>query len=393
MNTAEMSGWPQYSGPAEALRQETSNWGERLDRANLRYDNLDGELGASATRLAIGIIDANERAEHFYMLKIYKDLFDDETSAALLLVNHDEETPPERTEEMLDTIRRQREETNVAASIAIVGYPIRGIDQLRQDVWDIATVHGLRTGVDIPIIGVSNDFDMTGASSSYWQHMTRNTHVGKPARMWSSKVIPTTYGSPDTAINKLVHYLFTARSLMTDIEGKTLVYGASTATTLDTFASTKGWVGALTAKEDYGIMEPSQLALNILERASGTPVGTDRNECTRAIMAHAHPVPDDGFVTVSSRRETVELARYLVGEPYPIDLITTRPDNSYRRLSPDELANITESVHPRTERIQERLGKIESIFRDGLDEETSQLMGTLLRVARQDLDLPEPKEA
>lgn len=61
----EMSGWPHYSGPAEALHQETKHWDERLEVAKRRYDNLDGELGASATRLAISIVDANEAAENY----------------------------------------------------------------------------------------------------------------------------------------------------------------------------------------------------------------------------------------------------------------------------------------------------------------------------------------
>lgn len=73
-----------------------------------------------------------------------------------------------------------------------------------------------------------------------------------------------------------------------------------------------------------------------------------------------------------------------------MNLIDTRADNAYRRLTADELATLAESTKPRTERVQEELTRMEAVFTRGLDEDTSHLLGARLRVARESLDLPEP---
>jgi hypothetical protein len=386
----EMSGWPDYDNAGESLRQETFDWGDRLEMANRRYDNLNGELGAAAVRLSIGIVDANESPDEFSMLNVYGGLFDDEASGSLLFVNYDAQTPPGRTEELVAAIEQQRDEAGVQAAIAVVGYDRRLFSQLRQDAWDIAVAHGLRTGTELPIVGVSNDFDMVSASSAYWARMTDNEYVGQAARLWSSKVKPETYGSPDLIINRLIGYLFAARALMTDITGRTLVYGASTATTLETYASSKGWIGSYNEQFQDGVMEPSQLALNILERARGFPVSGEDSE--HAVLTHARSVADDGFVCVSARRETVEYATFLSGNPYPMGLITTQNDNAYRRLTSDELATLAQGVRTRTERIREDITEKERAFRKGLDKETSLRFAAALRKVRQELDLPEPDD-
>jgi hypothetical protein len=383
----ELRGWPQYANAGEALSQETASWGARLETAKRRYDELDGEIGAAVTHLAIGIVDGNESPDQFSMLKAYEGRFD-ETSAALLQINYDSETPQSRVGELLEAIRGQREETGVQAAISVCHYDKREFGVLRTDAWDIATVHGLRSAAEVPIIGNSNDADMSGTSSLYWSRMISNQYVGQPAKLWSSNVLPQTFGDPDCIANRMIRYLFEARALKTQITGGTLLYGASTATTLDSYVkSVKGWKGPI-----GNLSEPMHLARHIHERATGETLPED--EIWRAVAERTGVVSEDAYAMVSARRETVELATFLAGNEYPMTLINTSPDNAYRRLTPKQLAELAEGAPNNEARVRQELTRLEKNFRrKHLDPSVSSRLGEALNQARQKLDLPEPNIA
>lgn len=390
----ELRNWPRYDSPGEALRQEAQAWRpERLKNAQTRFDSLDLELGSSVTRLAIGIVDANERPDQFAMHNVYSEQFTDNTSGAILLVNYDAETPPERTEELVDTIQRRRDEAGVAISIVVAGYNKRKFGELKRDAWDIAVIHGLRHNIETPIAGVSNDIDMPSASAVYWDLMTKNEHVEQPARAWSSKAKPELFGDPDCAVNKHIRYLFAMRTLMTRVTGKPLIYGASTATSLDTYAAAgEGWTGDFSSTLHDGVGEPTQLILNIAGRATGKPILNPKaqDKIDTAILTHAHAVPEEAFVRVSARRETVEHAIFLSGNPYPMELTDTSVNNSYRRLSPDELASLAENTKGSDARVLEEITRLETNFRKRFKGEKLVELADAFRAAREEIGLPEP---
>lgn len=389
----ELQHWPQYDNPGEALRQEAGRWrSERREIAERRYDGLDGQLGSAVTRLVIGIVDANERPDRFAIPDIYAEHFT-ENSGGLLLVNYDTQTPPERTEELVDTIKQRRDSAGIPLAIAVVGYHRRMFGELKSNAWDLAVVHGLRHGIEAPIIGVSNDYDMSGVSPSYWNRMTKNEFVDQPARTWSSKAVPELFGDPDCIVNRHIRYLFAMRTLMTRITGKPLMYGASTATSLHTYAAAgEGWTGPYSATFHDGVQEPTQLVLNIKGRASGVPVlDPDATEkVSAAVRAHARSVPEDAFVRVSARRETMEYATFLSGSPYPMELVNTSVDNAYRHLSADELASLAESIKPDLEKAREEITRLEKNFRSKFDGEQVDELAGAFKAARQEIGLPEP---
>lgn len=327
--------WPEYSSFNEALTEETRSWGARLDVAMHRYDNLDGELPSTLGKLVISRVDGEERPENFSMLETYQKWGADPASfGALMLVNYIGKSPPSHTLQLIETIREQREVSGVPTAISVVGYLERRIDQMTNDVWDIAVGHALQHSVPHKIIGISNDADMNKTSLDYFPNMTTNQYVDRPGTVWGTEVFYDQPGGPDLPLNRLVQYLNTGRKLWEAHNRAPMMYGASMALALDTHA-TVGWLGG---HNRYGAGEPTRLVQNIRARMTLE----NPEDYISALRRHAKHV--EGWVEVSSRRELIQFAS-LLNEGVTKDPFTTGTESSsYRRLSYDELAGLAASV-------------------------------------------------
>lgn len=381
-----MNHWPQYPSPYEALVAETQDWGERLDAAQNRYDELEGELPRTVGSIGIGIIDGYELPENFSMLDVYGTQNTEPGSfAALLQVNFEGDKPPENARRLAGTIHDQAERAHVPAAVSLVGYEKRRIDELKSDIWDVAVAHGLRHKVQHPIIGISNDGDMSAASPDYLAQMTRNRYVGEAGAVWGSAIRFDTPGGPDLPLNRYLDYFDTGRYWLWELNDMPLMYGASMGLTLDTYTAANSWRGLHTIKSPYGVSEPSSLVLNVWQRWAGT-IATTR-DIVAAYRNCAYRA--DGSVTVSPRRELYETV-VCPNNPERAS-ITTDPDNPYRRLTYDEVAAL--AAVP----IDVDSPEFKSLLH-GIDQESIRMvprrarshMMDILRDARKELGFPKP---
>lgn len=384
--TYHYSEWPNHTSPYEALQVETATWGERLGAAEQRLQTLDGKLPPDIESVAISIVDGNsESPENFSMITIYDEQgLDPEKTAALLYVNYEGEQP-QNTRDLLDVIHEQRERADVPTAVSVVGYDPgeRRIDELRESAWDIAALHALHHDIRHHVVGISNDADMIDASPDYVDHMTHNEHVGSPS-VWGSEVAFDAPGGPDLPLNKAVTYLMQNRAMLKEFVGKNIMYGASIATTLDVYAAT-GWTSKHGDTLPHGIGEPQRLILNVWERTTGREGSLD-DDLEPLYKQFTHRV--GGEAVVSSRRELLSLYKDL-GDPNQIAAdLDTKPDNPYRRLTHDQLAEIAGGISLDDPRLKQHLDALDKLFRDIVPPELQQDARVRQRIARESLGLP-----
>lgn len=336
--------WPIYDSPKEMLAAETSGWGERLEIANMRYALLEGELPRQAEHLVFAIVDAHtERPEHFSLLDIYqRQGVDPSKSGALISVNY-ERGHSQKAEDLADAIAEQRERTSIPAAVSIMSYPYRRrIDELRKDIWDVGVAHALWQRPEYSIVGVSNDADMVDASPDYSGNMTQNRYVELPAQIWGSEVEFSMPGGPDLPLHRLIAYMSEGKRLMSGATGRPVMFGASIGCTLETYVAANGWSGNYGGANPYGIREPERLIVNAWERLTGQEGSMDKDGLAEPYRRCARRV--GGIAVVSPRREILAFARKLGQEGNVGAELNTEPDNPYRSLSNDQIAELAASV-------------------------------------------------
>lgn len=382
--------WPQYQSPYDALVGETAGWGSRLQRAESLYANLSGELPPAMGKVAIGIVDGAEVPEDFSMLDIYnRHNLDGNTFGALLLVNYQGSTMPDNTKALLEAIKAQREHANIPTAISTLGFNERRMfDDLREIAWDMGVVHALKHKIKHPIVGLSNDADMAGASADYFPSMFENEYVGQHVA-WSSAIEYDQPGGAELPLNKLLAYLNVGKGLFGMFKGTPVLYGGSMALTLDTYTTSGGWK----RKPDkfshaYGAGEPSNIALNIWQRRNGA-LGEDieDEDIDPAYRQCAKRV--GGIVRVSPRREMLAYATRLGNPEVLIEHMNTKADNPYRSLSRatlEQLATTVKTVD--NDLFRRHLNTNDTTWLNALPKDRAEDVKAVLRAARERIGLP-----
>lgn len=387
--TLEHGSWPSYTSPLEALEVETTTWGRpRLDQAEDRYAQLDGELPATVTSLGITIVDGDERPDEFSLLRLYdRQRFDPSSFGSLLMVNYQGTKPPLQTRELIAAIKRQRARVSVPTALAVVGYEEpRRIDHLKSNAWDIAVVHALRRSIEHPIVGVANDADITGLAPNYLPVMSRNQSVGQPAMAWGTPIRYERHGHPDSAMNRYLEYVNVGRALAHELLQAPLPYGSSIATTLDNYAIAGDWTRPQDGPNPYGVGGTVKLLVNMWEELMGeeAPVAN-----TIAVRMHCFRWLDS-YVVVSPRREIYGFL-HGVGDPRVVSpALTTEPDNPIRQLGRGKLADMADSVSADDPHYNQRLNEFDQVWLADIPEVFIPLAQARLRQARLRLGLAPP---
>jgi hypothetical protein len=380
--------WPRYADPQEALRAETSNWGDRLALAQDRYAQL-GELPASVRTLGVVMIDgASELPETFSLLDMYdRQPVDRGSLGALLYVNYEGITPSRHTKELVMAVRARQAQARVPTVMSVVGYEgQRKMDSMTSDAWDIAVAHALARGVRHRIVGLSNDFDTTHLPLDYMPKMTNNPYVDRPASVWGTPITFREVGKLNSPMNKLLRYLNAGKTLYGELQGAPALYGASMACTLDTYAIAHSWTHAQSGPDPYGNGRSINLVLNVWERATGQ----------EGSVYDFMPAVQDCFnwvgtyLETSPRREIYAFSRDL-GNPMSMGrVLTTDADNPVLRMTPEQMARMADSVSADNPQFKQHLDALDSLWLNSLPEESNAGARDILRRARHQLGLPAP---
>lgn len=240
----QVSRLPEYTSHFEALETEVARWGdERLGAAQARHDQLRGELPQQLGTAGIVIVDETERPDARGPLEMYgRQGIDPKRFGALLLVNYEGTEPSARATRLADAIQRRGAAAGVPTAVSLVGYDgVRKVDRLRTDIWDVAALHVLKNRIMHPVVGISNDFDVSGAPAGYLGQMTDNEFTDMPARIWGGRYRFERPGDPDSPMNRLLDYLSVGRTLFPRFQNSAVVYGGNMALTMQTYALAGSW--------------------------------------------------------------------------------------------------------------------------------------------------------